>query len=204
MSHYIPQRAEICWLSERLSGFQGRYSCSFRHLTEDGHFLLSVRTQRCDKLFYWRPRQQSARHINVQRPHWKPLPHSVLLRHYLHAIALDTASVSSCGSLDDVTETSSPSVQPLFKRRIARIYLLSPGVFRVCFVPTSVLVMFVVFCLYAPLLRVKQGRVTFNNKGKGCWCRFRVPSETRAGGQQEIIKHATSYLSVLLTRAHKW
>ena len=58
-------------------------------------------------------------------------------------------------------------MQPLFKRRIARIYLLSPGVFRVSFLPTSLLSdLFVVLCSYALLRRIKQGRVTSNAKGK--------------------------------------
>ena len=53
------------------------------------------------------------------------------------------------------------------QRRIARIYLLSPGVFRVSFLPTSLLSdLFVVFCSYALLRRIKQGRVTSNAKGK--------------------------------------
>ena len=50
MSHYIPYRAGICWISERLSDFQGRHSCSFKHFTEEGHVVLSTRIQRYDKL----------------------------------------------------------------------------------------------------------------------------------------------------------
>ena len=91
------------------------------------------------------PRQQCSMQINLRCPYCKPLPHSVLLRHSLQAFALNTALVSSFGSLHDVIWGSSSSVCRLSKRWIARIYLLSPGVFRIGFLPTSLLVISLLF-----------------------------------------------------------
>jgi len=111
---------------------------------------------------------------------FKSLLHSLLLRHHLQATptlpATQALSSSYCSWYRfaikfrlarwrhwDVFLLCAASLQ----RRIARIYLLSPGVFRVSFLPTSLLSdLFVVFCSYALLRRIKQGRVTSNAKGK--------------------------------------